>query len=66
VVTTKTESLPADGYCVTVPARPRGHVGESAISASVGAMFEPNGNWREAAAQGPIDLTYGFWQSDQD
>lgn len=66
VVTTQTEALPADGYCVTVPAKPRGSVDESAIRASIGAMFEPNGNWRETAAQGPIDLTYGFWQSSQD
>lgn len=66
VVTTEAEALPANGYCVTVPVKPRGDADEAAIRASVGAMFEPNANWRKAAAQGPINLTYGYWQSAQD
>lgn len=66
VVTTKAQSLPATGFCVTVPAKPRGNVDEATIRANLGEMFEPNGNWRDPATVDPIVLTYGYWVSNQD
>lgn len=66
VVTTKPEALPANGFCVTAPVKPRGNADAATIRASTGAMFEPNGNWHDLAAVNPISLTYGYWQSAQD
>src|SRR5690348_10117113 len=66
VVTTGAAILPANGYCVTVPAKPRGAVDPSALRASIGAMFEPNHSWRDLEGRGPIDLTYGYWRSAED
>lgn len=66
VVTTGVATLPANGYCVTVPAKPRDAVDPSALRASVGAMFEPNRSWRDLRGGGPIDLTYGYWRSAED
>ena len=66
VVTTGAATLPANGYCVTVPAKPRGTIDPTALRASVGAMFEPNRSWRDLQRRGPIDLTYGYWRSAED
>jgi hypothetical protein len=66
VVTTEAETLPANGFCVAVPAKPRGEVDEATIRASIGEMFEPNGNWKDPAVIDPISLTYGYWQTTED
>jgi len=66
VVTTKDQALPANGFCVTVPAKTRRDVSEATIRANLGEMFEPNGNWRDPAAIDPVTLTYGYWVSNQD
>ncbi len=66
VVTTQAQTLPANGFCVTVPVKPRGNVTEAAIRASIGATFEPNGNWHDPAGIDPVSLTYGYWESTRD
>jgi hypothetical protein len=66
VVTTGAATLPANSYCVTVSAKPRGTVDPSVLRASVGAMFEPDHSWRDLQGHGAIDLTYGYWRSAED
>jgi len=62
-VTTAAATLPADGFCVAVPVKPRGKIGAGAIRQGLGEMYEPVGNWH-GAANAPVTLTYGYWQAE--
>lgn len=63
VVTTQTTSIPADGYCVTVPVMPFGHTDAREFGAAVGEMFVPTDDRRHAVGLEPLDLTYGLLKS---
>lgn len=66
VVTTAPATLPADGFCVSVPVKPQGRVETSAIRHSFGEIFEPNVNWQGPSASAPVTLTYGHWDLASD
>ncbi len=66
VVTTEAASIPADRSCIAVAAKPVGNVDEAALRATVGEMFEPDTNWREASDVDPLGMTYAYWQSGDD
>jgi hypothetical protein len=61
LVTTASATLPADGFCIAVPVKPRGKIGADAIRRRLGEMYEPVGDWH-GAANAPVSLTYGYWQ----
>lgn len=66
VTTTAPATLPADGFCVSVPVKSHGHVDDSVIRRSLGEMFEPDANWQGPSASEPVTLTYGYWELASD